>query len=175
MKWRKELFCTVVGTILVAHLASEARAAGTTDVHKYSVVGTDIEYDESGLPAKLEGVVYYRGGDHDGEVAGTYEEELTPLFSGNTFIGTSGVSEFELEEGEFVSLNVSTIVGFANGALLVESRGQLVKDEGEDHFEMVEGSFTSSSTVILGPDFSMNVDLTLSVSHGSKNAIADEE
>ena len=166
MKYQKTFLCALVGTMLVAHLVSEAWAAGTTDVHKYSVIGTKIQYDESGLPAKLKGDVYYRGGDRDGQNAGTYKEKLTPILSDNRLVGTSGVSKFNLEEGKFISLNVSTIVGFANGAFLVESKGQLVNDKGDDHFEMVEGSFTSSSTIILGPDFSMNVDLTLTTTHG---------
>ncbi len=40
--------------------------------------------------------------------------------------------------------------------------------DGTGKFKKIDGEFMSSSTVILGPEFSMNVDLTLSATRAPK-------
>lgn len=171
MNLRRTVTGAAVVTLMCGLFAQPAWAGGKTKVYEYSVVGTHIEFDEFGLPARLEGDVYYRGGGKDGKWAGTYTEELTPIFFNGMFIGTSGVSVFSFGKNgksTLTTLNVSYIVGMVNGAFQVQSTGQVVTEDGTGKFTKVDGEFMSSSTVILGPDFSMNVDLTLSLSHGSK-------
>ena len=161
MKHQKTFLCVLVATAAVGIAANHALAGATPKVYEYSVVGTHIEFDAYGLPLRLEGDVLYRGGKKDGNFAGTYVEDLTPIFFEGTFVGTSGVSVFTFQNGQITTLNTSYIVGMVDGGLLVETTGQVVKNDGTGKFKKVDGDVMSSSTVILGPEFSMNVDLTL--------------
>lgn len=151
-----------------------ALSAQHTQVFELSIVGTSIEFDENGLPQHLEGLVYYRGGPKDDQLAGTYKEDLTPLIHPDFgFIGTTGESVFTFVNkntkvqtfGKVVTSNRSFIVGVdpGTGELSVNSTGQIV--EGTRKFKHVIGGIMSSSIVILGEDFQLNVTLTLSFSH----------
>ena len=168
MKVRRAVCCAVAAALIIAFSASPAVASPPTKVYEFSIVGTHIEFDEFGLPSRLEGVVYYRGGPRNGKLAGTYTEELTPIFFEGAFVGTSGVSVFNIQNSQFTTLNTSYIVGMLNGAFLIESSGVVVKDDGTGKFKKVKGEMVSSSAVILGPEFSMNVDLTLSATRVPK-------
>ena len=165
MELRRTLLCTALAAMLGICPASEVLAGGKkgkTRDFSFAIVGTHIEYDAFGLPAFLAGDVYYRGGKRDGKFAGTYEEDLTPIFFGETFVGTSGVAVFKLKRlNEFTTMNTSYIVGFGNGIFLVESSGQIV--DGKGKFKHVTGGFSSTSSIILGPEFLLDVALTLSV------------
>ncbi len=164
MKFRKTLCCAVVVAVLGAYSADSALATHKVKVQTYTIVGTFIEFDEFGLPARLEGDIFYRGGKKDGRFAGTYLEKLTPIFFEGNFVGTSGVSVFTFKKVTLITVNISHIVGIADGAFIVESTGQVVENDGRGRNKKIAGELMSSSTVILGPNFAMNVELTLSLS-----------
>ena len=96
---------------------------------EFSIVGTSVQFDPLGLPAHLEGNVFYAGGAQDGQLAGTYEEALTPILDPDFgFVGTTGVSLFTFFEsgeaddvlGTLTTHNQSSILGVdATGALHV--------------------------------------------------------
>ncbi len=164
MKVRRTVYCAVVATLMGAYSADSALATDKVKVQTYTIVGTSIEFDEFGLPARLKGDIFYRGGKKDGKFAGTYLEELTPIFFEGNFVGTSGVSVFTFKKVALTTFNISHIVGIADGAFIVKSTGQVVESDGTGKNTQIAGELMSSSTVILGPDFAMNVELTLSLS-----------
>ena len=140
-----------------------------------SIVGTEFqlgEFEGAGmLPVRLEGVVFYRGGEQDGRLAGKYEEELKPILDPvHGFVGTEGRSVFTFlhrdgggePTGTIVSENRSLIVGVQDGAMMVESVGTIV--DGSRAYQNVVGRLASSASIVLGEDFVLNVDLKLSYS-----------
>lgn len=142
-----------------------------------SIVGTAISFDaNTGLPAHLEGQIYYVGGPQEGDLAGTYVENVVPIIHPDFgFIGTTGVSVFSFVRpdhpngrvvGDLTSINLSFIIGMnPSGGILVQSTGVFASGTGV--FEDVTGGFTSSSTIYLPTpafpqmQFALNVDLQL--------------
>ncbi|HUG89791.1 MAG TPA: hypothetical protein VML55_03095 [Planctomycetaceae bacterium] len=156
----------------VVHVAAgDAHDDAHGEVHELQlrIVGTTIGFDEAtGLPSFMAGEIYYSGGARDGQFAGTYEEHLTPILHPEYgFIGTVGVSTFRFHNargvttfGEVTTVNHSYITGFdETGAICVASTGQITG--GSRRLADVSGGISCSSTVILGPSFSLDVHLTL--------------
>ena len=150
--------------------------AGLEDgILELSIVGTEFELGQfegaGNLPVRLEGIVFYRGGEKDGRLAGKYEEVLKPILDPvHGFVGTEGRSVFTFLQrdgegepiGTITSENRSRIVGMQDGAMLVESAGTIV--DGSRNYQNVVGRLASSSSIVLGEDFVLNVDLKLSYS-----------
>jgi hypothetical protein len=167
----------------VAHLADDSGAHG--DVHELQlrIVGTTIRFDEAtGLPSYMAGDIYYSGGGRDGQLAGTYEEHLTPIIHPEYgFIGTVGVSTFRFHNargvttfGEVTTVNHSFITGFdETGAICVASTGQITG--GTRRLGDVSGGISCSSTVILGPSFSLDVQLTLQFQKQAPTGLFDAD
>ncbi len=144
------------------------------DEHSHEAVffieGTDVFFDEFGLPSELFGTLL----TDDGKPIGTYQEIVVPIFDPVFgFIGTTGVSTFTFTNkngkhvfGTVVSENMSLIEGFdpATGALLVSSTGTIVSGTGA--FREVEGGICTSSSVIFGDVFVLNTELTLKLAEG---------
>ena len=157
-------------TAITGHVQSDPLYMSLT------IVGTAIEFDSTtGLPAHLQGNIYYVGGPEAGELAGTYSEQLTPIIDPTFgFVGTTGISVFTFVDpnadnsqplGELTTFNQSFIVGMdPSGGILVQSTGEIM--EGTGALKKSTGGMTSSSTVFLPnpgyPEvvFALNVDLT---------------
>ena len=148
--------------------APEADHAGPAKELKLRIVGTEVRYDEvTGLPSYMAGKVYYCDGAKDGQFAGTYEEHLSPILHPEYgFVGTVGVSTFKFQNesgkttfGEVTTTNYSYITGVENGAVQVSSGGQITG--GTRRLDDVVGGLFSSSSVVLGPTFSLECNLTL--------------
>lgn len=146
-----------------------AADAGPVQQLNLSIVGTTVQFDgATGLPAFLAGDLYHA----DGRYAGTYEETLTPILHPDYgFIGTAGVSTFRFQNetgtttfGEVTTRNLSYIVAmdYETGAIQVVSSGEIV--EGTRRMSNVDGGISSSSTVVLGPAFALDVHLTMQFS-----------
>jgi hypothetical protein len=148
--------------------AVPAAPPGLSMQFQLQIVGTGIEFDPaSGLPSRLEGDMYFVGGRHDGDFAGTYQETVTPILHPEYgFVGTVGVVEFSFQHpraahGKLTIHSQSLIMGLAdNGAMQVESEGTII--EGTKRLREMTGGFASSSTVLLGLEFSMDVQVDLS-------------
>ena len=152
------------------------RDACADDVIEISlgIEGTAAEC-ELGLPSRLEGTLFLRGGPLDGLPVGTYEEDLIPIIDPVFgLVGTEGVSTFTfalfgITIGTVVTENESLIVGIGpSGELLVESEGVVV--QGTGYFSDVIGGLMSSSAVLIDLEsctlFSLVTDLTLTLSGG---------
>ncbi|MBW3539136.1 MAG: hypothetical protein KY476_02600 [Planctomycetes bacterium] len=150
-------------------LEAHTEHAGPTRDMTLTIVGTEIQYDPAtGLPVYMAGEVYYSNGRY----AGTYEEVLTPIIHPEYgFVGTVGVSTIEFQTrgghmtfGEVTTTNTSYITGMdpATGVIQVASTGEIT--EGERLFARASGGLESSSQVVLGPNFSMQTQVTLEYS-----------
>ena len=167
---------TLVPVILTGLLTVPVLADGHRQLD-LSIVGTKVEFDKVGLPTRLEGMVFFRGGPRDGGIAGTYEETLRPSIDPELgLVGTIGESVFHFVRrnggtvgwDKVVTRNRSTIVGEIprDGALLVESTGRII-GERSDHGG---GTLRSSATVRLGPKFELDVKVSLIFGNSEKAA-----
>ncbi len=158
---------TRVSTLLLGLLTAPAFADEPRRL-ELSIVGTKVELDNVWLPARLEGMVFFRGGPRDGGIAGTYVETLRPLLDPELgLVGTIGESEFRfwkrngrtIGADRVVTRNRSTIVGEMprDGALLVESTGRVV----DDRHDRGAGTLRSNAKVRLGSPFELDVNVTL--------------
>ena len=144
--------------------------ARETEILDLSIKGTKLNYSSTGLPSSAEGIVYFRGGPRDGEVAGSYTESLTPVLDPELGLaGTKGVSVFKFPRkvgeqelvDELTTHNDSSIVGEipTRDVLLVESTGRVTSGSGR--FSYANGRLFTSSRVRLGAAFLMDVRLRI--------------
>jgi hypothetical protein len=140
--------------------------------------GTQMTFDEYGLPDSMTGDLYF-GDDARGAPVGRYEETLDPVFMGGQFAGTTGVGTFTFFVAASPSRVVETIttantsfirgVVPETGGLIVSSTGEITASSGL--FKNLQGGFTSSSVVVMGPQFDADtqVDFTVGFSSGKAN------
>lgn len=127
------------------------------------ISGTQLTYDQRGLPASLGGNIYL-GSIPWGPVVGQYNETLTPILLDGLFIGSLGQATFTFLPGSSGDPPVATIHTFdvsliqgvvaSIGALNVSSAGTITGASGA--FAGVQGGFTSSSLLVFGPPFASN-------------------
>ena len=175
---RSELLSRValVSAFLFSAASSCAAAEANAVTLGFSIDGTSVEFDESGLPSRMSGVLSFADGPMKGRFAGYYEEQLVPVIDPEYgFVGTLGTATFRMVIGEdgrrqwplgtLRTKNHSLITGFdpLTGAILVESTGTIT--EGSGLFADVSGGLVASSRVILGDEFfDLDTRLELSIS-----------
>ena len=157
------------GTAAPASPAHEHDSPALCAQFQLRIEGTGVQYNiATGIPEHLEGDVFYVGGNFDGQYAGTYQEDIVPIFHPDYgLIGADGTGTYNFSNhrgtttlGTLVVEYRSFIVGLSpTGALLVNSVGTAV--DGTRLFRDMEGGFTTSSTVVLGPEFAMQVDINM--------------
>ena len=157
------------GTATPASPAHEHDSPALCAQFQLRIEGTAVQYNiATGIPEHLEGNVFYVGGNFDGQYAGTYQEDIVPIFHPDYgLIGADGTGTYSFSNhrgvttlGKLVVEYRSFIVGLSpTGALLVNSVGTAV--DGTRLFRDLEGGFTTSSTVVLGPEFAMQVDINM--------------
>jgi hypothetical protein len=160
----RELLSAAPGALLSSGPAwvdvhhAQAQAVGlTADLF---IDGTEMKFNEWGLPAYMAGNLFL-GNDPSARPVGKYEEVLTPMLMNGQFVGTTGAATFtffvaawsQVVIQRIETTNVSLIQGVVpeTGALIVASTGTVTGSSGI--FKNLEGTFTSSSTVVLYPSF----------------------
>ncbi len=147
-----------VSALPVSVLGSQPAATISLDIS-----GTQLTFDQRGLPASLSGNIYV-GSQPMGPVVGQYNETLTPLLLDGLFIGSLGQATFTFLPGSAGDPPVATIHTFdvsliqgvvaPIGALNVSSAGMITGTSGA--VAGVQGGFTSSSLLVFGPPFASN-------------------
>lgn len=143
------------------------------------IVGTEFQLTESGLPRRLEGVVFHAAGGQRGAIAGTYSEDVQPDIDPRLgFVGSTGTSTFTFYErgsrsaltSRIVVKNRSRIIGEipARASLLVESTGTIREATGR--YEGLRGTLTTRAEVRLGARPFLEVALTLQLRPGEESA-----
>jgi hypothetical protein len=140
------------------------------------ITGTGVEFTDTGLPDSMTGIIHYVMADGTVlENVGTYSETLTPIMmdldgdqTPESFVGTNGISTLSFYAGKMrdifvgtiVTVNTSFIQGVVpeTGELLVGSTGTISACSGV--FKHMVGTFTSASTVTLGPAFAMSTTVS---------------
>jgi hypothetical protein len=134
------------------------------------IQGTQDQLSNLGLPSSMAGNIYL-GSMPTGNVVGSYQETLTPIFVNGQFAGTTGVATFTFFISPWSKVLLETIttqdvswiqgINPATGALSVASTGTVTHSAGL--FPNLQGGFASASVVSLSPVFADTTQVHLTV------------